>query len=89
MTNLTPDDFKLSHNETLADLLATNNIAKLNNLISIARRTVTTGGNFSLTDTSNGIELSVHVMYSTSAELEAWVLEINKLRAALDQLAIG
>ena len=89
MTNLTPDDFKLSHNETLADLLATNNIAKLNNLISIARRTVTTGGNFILTDTSNGIELSVHVMYSTSAELEAWVLEINKLRAALDQLAIG
>lgn len=89
ITDVPPEDFKLSHNETLADLQQNNDILKLNNFIKIAKQTVGAGGKFQLTDTSNGIELSVHATLTTLAEVDFWVQEMNSLRLALGQTALG
>ena len=84
-----PDDFKLSHNETLADLQQRNDVQKLNDFIAIARRTVAAGAKFSLTDTLNGTELSIHVTYTTQEEVEKWVSVMNQLRSKLGLTPLG
>lgn len=82
------DDFKLSQNETFAELQHCNDILNMNKFINIARRTVIAGRKFQLIDTSNGVELSIHATFTTSAEVENWILDINRLRAVLGQTAL-
>jgi len=83
------DDFALSQNETLTELLATNNEARLNELVNIARKTVAAGGTFELIETYNGLRHTLLAGFTTSAQVEAWVNDLNKARAQLGQAKLG
>lgn len=82
-------ELTISQNEVIADLQAADNVAVLNQIIQAARSAVAAGGTFVLEETCDNSPSTIIVTYDTLDGLEAWVDDMNELRATLGQSRLG
>jgi hypothetical protein len=79
----------ISNDEIIQDLHATRNDAILFEIIALARSTVSAGGVFILEETAGHDTPVSLASYKTTAAIDSWVADINKLRIALGRPEIN
>lgn len=82
-------DLYISHNEVIADLQATNNVAIFNDIIESARSLLRAGGRVVFTETYDNAPTQELRVFRSIDEFNDWVAEQNEIRAQLEQEPLG
>lgn len=82
-------DFHISHNEVLADLMSTNNVDRLNEIIDTARATLSAKDKVVFEETYQDHTPVTIDEFVSIEQFESWLSQINSARAVLGQEPLG